>query len=89
MPLRTLDFPHALFAPGCNGDSDDSKRQPTAPDRTKRRGVSHVSFSYTIDFDGRSRGFPKPVSLSERRSAYMRAEVEEWIDKRIAASAAA
>ncbi|MER9868946.1 AlpA family phage regulatory protein [Mesorhizobium sp. M0136] len=34
-------------------------------------------------------GFPKPVSLSERPSAYMRAEVEEWIDKRIAASAAA
>ncbi|MER8783372.1 AlpA family phage regulatory protein [Mesorhizobium sp. M1006] len=30
--------------------------------------------------------FPK---LSERRSAYVRAEVEEWIDKRIAARAAA
>jgi len=29
--------------------------------------------------------FPKPVSLGERRIAFVRAEVEAWIDQRIAA----
>lgn len=33
--------------------------------------------------------FPKPVSLGERRIAYVRAEVEAWIDSRIAARASA
>jgi prophage regulatory protein len=33
--------------------------------------------------------FPKPVRLGERRIAYVRAEVEAWIDSRIAARAAA
>lgn len=28
--------------------------------------------------------FPKPVRLGERRIAYVRAEVEAWIDERIA-----
>lgn len=32
--------------------------------------------------------FPKPVRLGERRIAFVRAEVEEWIDARIAARAA-
>jgi prophage regulatory protein len=32
--------------------------------------------------------FPKPVKLGERRVAYVRAEVEAWIDQRIAARAA-
>lgn len=29
--------------------------------------------------------FPKPVMIGERRQAYIRAEVEEWIDAQIAA----
>lgn len=29
--------------------------------------------------------FPRPVQLGERRIAYVRAEVEAWIDARIAA----
>lgn len=29
--------------------------------------------------------FPQPVQLGERRIAYVRAEVEAWIDQRIAA----
>lgn len=29
--------------------------------------------------------FPQPVRLGERRIAYVRAEVEAWIDQRIAA----
>jgi prophage regulatory protein len=29
--------------------------------------------------------FPKPVPLGERRIAYVRREVEAWIDERIAA----
>lgn len=29
--------------------------------------------------------FPKPVRLGERRIAFVRAEVEAWIDQRIAA----
>jgi len=29
--------------------------------------------------------FPQPVRLGERRIAYVRAEVEAWIDERIAA----
>jgi prophage regulatory protein len=33
--------------------------------------------------------FPQPVRLGERRTAYVRAEVEAWIDNRIAARAAA
>ncbi|WP_318012042.1 helix-turn-helix transcriptional regulator [Mesorhizobium sp. CA7] len=33
--------------------------------------------------------FPKPVRLGERRIAYVRAEVEAWIDSRIAARAVA
>ncbi|MER8481191.1 AlpA family phage regulatory protein [Mesorhizobium sp. M1322] len=32
--------------------------------------------------------FPKPVSLSDRRNAYIRQEVEDWIDKKIASRAA-
>ncbi|MBX4989551.1 AlpA family phage regulatory protein [Rhizobium lentis] len=35
--------------------------------------------------DGR---FPQPVPLGERRIAYVRAEVEAWIDGRIAARTA-
>ena len=31
--------------------------------------------------------FPKPVSLGTRRIAFVRAEVEQWIDSRIAARA--
>jgi len=33
--------------------------------------------------------FPTPVKLGERRIAYVRKEVEEWIDARIAARVAA
>lgn len=33
--------------------------------------------------------FPKPVQLAERRIAYVRQEIEAWIDQRIAARAAA
>lgn len=33
--------------------------------------------------------FPKPVALGERRQAYVRAEVEAWIDSRIAARVSA
>ena len=29
--------------------------------------------------------FPRPVQLSEKRIAFVEAEVEEWIDQRIAA----
>lgn len=29
--------------------------------------------------------FPKPVQLTERRIAFVRAEVEAWLDQRIAA----
>ena len=32
--------------------------------------------------------FPMPVALGERRTAYVRAEVEAWIDSRIAARTA-
>ncbi|MBN7759979.1 AlpA family phage regulatory protein [Nitratireductor aquibiodomus] len=32
--------------------------------------------------------FPKPVRLTERRIAFVRAEVQAWIDGRIAARAA-
>lgn len=33
--------------------------------------------------------FPAPVLVGERRQAYVRAEVEAWIDSKIAARAAA
>lgn len=33
--------------------------------------------------------FPRPVKLGERRIAYVRAEVEAWIDQRIAGRTAA
>lgn len=33
--------------------------------------------------------FPKPVRLGERRIAFVRSEVMDWIDERIAARAAA
>ncbi len=32
--------------------------------------------------------FPQPVKLGERRTAYVRAEVEKWIDERIQGRAA-
>ncbi|WP_449396274.1 helix-turn-helix transcriptional regulator [Devosia riboflavina] len=32
--------------------------------------------------------FPKPIQLTERRIAFVRAEVESWIDARIAGRAA-
>ncbi|MDK1372948.1 MULTISPECIES: AlpA family phage regulatory protein [unclassified Sinorhizobium] len=33
--------------------------------------------------------FPKPVQIGEKRIAYVRAEVEAWIDERISGRAAA
>jgi len=33
--------------------------------------------------------FPRPVKIGEKRQAYVRSEVEAWIDARIAARAAA
>lgn len=39
------------------------------------------SFVYALAQKGE---FPKPVKLSERSSAWVKSEVDEWIDARIA-----
>ena len=40
------------------------------------------SYIYALAQQG---AFPKPIKLSERSSAWIQSELEEWIDARIAA----
>jgi len=50
------------------------------PEVLSRAGVSR---SYV--YDGVKGGrFPKPVKVTERTSAWVESEIQEWIDKRIA-----
>ncbi len=42
----------------------------------------------TLQNLARDGAFPQPVPIGERRLAFVRAEVEQWIDERIATRAA-
>lgn len=56
------------------------KRLLRLPEVLSRAGVSR---SYV--YDGVKTGrFPKPVKVTERTSAWVESEIQEWIDQRIA-----
>lgn len=52
------------------------------PEVRKRVGLSRAAI-YSLAAQGK---FPKPVKLGPRTSAWVSAEVTEWIESRIAAS---
>ncbi|WP_051440821.1 prophage regulatory protein [Ensifer sp. WSM1721] len=56
---------------------------------TPAEAAEATTFSRTmLSLMAKDRKFPSPVPLGEKRIAYVRAEVEAWIDARIAARAA-
>jgi len=56
------------------------KRLIRLPETLSRAGVSR---SYVYDAVKKGE-FPKPVKVTERTSAWVESEVQEWIDQRIA-----
>ena len=56
------------------------KRLIRLPETLSRAGVSR---SYVYDAVKKGE-FPKPVKVTERTSAWIESEVQEWIDQRIA-----
>lgn len=67
-------------------NANDNQPPLMAPkDAEKATTLSRVTLA-AMAADGL---FPKPVALSERRYAYVRAEVQQWISERVAARAAA
>lgn len=56
---------------------------------TPKEAAEATTFSRTmLTLMAEAGKFPQPVPLGERRIAFVRAEVESWIDGRIAARAA-
>ncbi len=64
-------------------DNDNRPRLMTPKEAAEATTFSRAMLSL-LAADGK---FPSPVPLGERRIAYVRAEVEQWIDGRIAARA--
>lgn len=65
-------------------DNDNRPRLMTPAEAAIATTFSRAMLSIMAS-DGR---FPQPVEIGERRIAYVRAEVESWIDGRIAARTA-
>lgn len=63
--------------------SNGTERRPSLIrlDAVKTRTCLSRSTIYAYMRDGR---FPQPIALSERCVAWIEAEVEDWIDERIA-----
>jgi prophage regulatory protein len=62
--------------------ANDNKPRLMAP----KEAATATSLSRTLITLMASEGaFPQPVKLGERRIAFVRAEVEDWIDQRIGA----
>lgn len=56
---------------------------------TPKEAAAATTFSRTmLAIMAKDKKFPSPVPLGEKRIAFVRAEVEAWIDSRIAARAA-
>lgn len=68
-----------------NAANDNRPRLMTPKEAAAATTFSRAMLSL-LSADGK---FPSPVALGERRIAYVRDEVERWIDGRIAARAAA
>ena len=69
-----------------NHDNDNMPRLMSPKEAALATSLSRTLLSLMSE-EGR---FPRPVDLTgNRRIAYVRAEVEAWIDSRIAARAAA
>lgn len=66
-------------------DNDNKPRLISVKDAAKMTGMSRSMIS-ALRSDGQ---FPVAVSMGERKICFVRAEVEAWIDARIAARAAA
>ncbi len=62
-------------------DNDNSPRLMAPKDAAAATSLSRTLLTL-MAAEGQ---FPQPVQLGERRIAYVRAEVEAWIDQRIAA----
>lgn len=65
-------------------DNDNRPRLIPPKEAAAMTSLSRVMLSMLAD----AGQFPKPVKLAERRIAFVRVEVEAWIDQRIAARAA-
>jgi len=64
--------------------ANDNKPRLMAP----KEAATATSMSRTLlTMMAKEGHFPKPVQIGEKRIAYVRAEVESWIDGRIAARA--
>jgi prophage regulatory protein len=69
-----------------NADNDNTTPRLMAP----KAAAEATSLSRTmLGLMAKEGLFPKPVPIGERRVAYVRAEVEAWINDRIAGRAAA
>ncbi|MEW9617438.1 AlpA family phage regulatory protein [Shinella sp. S4-D37] len=66
-------------------DNDNVPRLMSPKEAAASTTMSRVLLSLMAK-EGR---FPCPVKIGERRTAYVRAEVEAWIDRTIAARSAA
>ena len=66
-------------------DNDNTPRLISLNDTAKAVSLSRTM----VQIMSREGHFPQPVKLGERRVAFVRAEVDAWIDQRIAARAAA
>lgn len=68
-----------------DADNDNRPRLMAPKDAAEATSLSRTLLTLMAD-----QGlFPQPVKLGERRIAFVRAEVEAWIDQRIAARAVA
>lgn len=66
-------------------DNDNKPRLMSPKEASAATTMSRVLLTL-MSKEGR---FPAPVLVGERRQAYVRAEVEAWIDSKIAARATA
>lgn len=66
-------------------DNDNQPRLMSPKEAATATTMSRVLLTMMAK-EGR---FPSPVKIGERRIAYVRSEVEQWIDGQIAARAAA
>ena len=64
--------------------NDNQPRLMSMKDTTATTSMSRTLISALVE----SGDFPPPIRLGARRWAFVRAEVDDWIDRRIAARSA-
>lgn len=76
-----LAIPPTMKGGRMHADNDNKPRLMAPKDAAAATSLSRTLLAL-MAAEGQ---FPQPVQLGERRIAYVRAEVEAWIDQRIAA----